>query len=73
MSHAPRARTERPPPANMNRFEGSSFENMATEVAASYRQAILAAGGSKPAAELCRDFLGREYSTGPFEDWLNRG
>ncbi|MBM3987935.1 MAG: Zn-dependent oligopeptidase [Planctomycetes bacterium] len=53
-----------------SRFDGNLMD---PRVAASYRQAILSAGGSKPASDLCRDFLGREYSTGPFEEWLNKG
>jgi thimet oligopeptidase len=36
-----------------------------------YRQAILEAGGSKPAAELVRDFLGRPSSFDAYELWLN--
>jgi thimet oligopeptidase len=53
-----------------SRFEG---DLMNRQVAASYRGAILSAGGTKDAAELTRDFLGRDYSTAPFEAWLNRG
>jgi len=53
-----------------SRFDGNLMD---PQVAASYRQTILSAGGSKPASDLCRDFLGREYSTGPFEEWLNKG
>jgi thimet oligopeptidase len=36
-----------------------------------YRQAILEAGGSKPAAELVKDFLGRPSAFGAYEEWLN--
>jgi thimet oligopeptidase len=36
-----------------------------------YRQAILEAGGSKPAAELVKDFLGRASSFEAYEQWLN--
>ncbi|WP_298133928.1 M3 family metallopeptidase [Micropruina sp.] len=42
------------------------------EVAARYRDAVLAPGGSKDAGELVADFLGRPYNTKAFEDWLNR-
>ncbi|MDN4472444.1 M3 family metallopeptidase [Demequina zhanjiangensis] len=35
-----------------------------------YRERILAPGGTRPAAELCEDFLGRPYSTRAYEDWL---
>ncbi|MEY2667940.1 MAG: hypothetical protein RJA59_578, partial [Pseudomonadota bacterium] len=38
-----------------------------------YRGAVLEPGGSKPAAELVRDFLGRETSFAPFERWLSAG
>jgi thimet oligopeptidase len=38
-----------------------------------YRRAILEPGGSRPAAELVRDFLGRDYDAGAFEEWLNAG
>ncbi|MFT4297451.1 MAG: M3 family metallopeptidase [Micropruina sp.] len=41
-------------------------------VAARYRDAVLAPGGSKDAAELVADFLGRPYDTDAFEAWLNR-
>jgi thimet oligopeptidase len=36
-----------------------------------YRAAILAQGGAKDAAELVRDYLGRDYATEAFERWLN--
>ena len=35
-----------------------------------YRRAVLEPGGSKPAAELVRDFLGREQSLEPFKAWI---
>ncbi|MFW7415618.1 M3 family metallopeptidase [Demequina sp. SO4-18] len=35
-----------------------------------YRQTVLAPGGSRPAAELVEDFLGRPFSTRAYEDWL---
>ena len=41
------------------------------QVAAKYRTAILGASGTKPAAELVRDFLGRPYSFQAYADWLN--
>ncbi len=43
-----------------------------TEVAHRYRDRILAAGGSKDAADLVADFLGRPYDFDSFEAWLNR-
>ena len=42
------------------------------EVAHRYRDRVLAAGGSKDAAELVEDFLGRPYTYDAFEAWLNR-
>ncbi len=44
----------------------------AADVAHRYRDRILAAGGSKDAADLVEDFLGRPYDFGAFETWLNR-
>ena len=42
------------------------------EVAHRYRDRVLAAGGSRDAAELVEDFLGRPYTFDAFEAWLNR-
>lgn len=39
-------------------------------IARRYREAILAPGGTKPAAELIADFLGRPYSTAAYQEWL---
>lgn len=36
-----------------------------------YRRAILEPGGSKDAADLVKDFLGREYGFAAYEEWLN--
>jgi thimet oligopeptidase len=44
----------------------------APEVAHRYRDAVLTAGGSKDAADLVEDFLGRPYNTDAFTAWLNR-
>jgi Zn-dependent oligopeptidase len=41
------------------------------QVAAKYRTEVLGASGTKPAAELVRDFLGRPYSFQAYADWLN--
>lgn len=43
-----------------------------SEAAQRYRRAVLEPGGSKPAAELVRDFLGRDYSFDAYSDWLSR-
>lgn len=42
----------------------------ATDVALRYRDAVLAAGGSKDAADLVEDFLGRPYDSAAFRAWL---
>ena len=44
---------------------------MAPDVARRYRDSILAAGGSAPAAELVQRFLGRPFSFDAYEAWLN--
>ena len=36
-----------------------------------YRDAVLAPGGSAPAAELVRDFLGRDYTFDAYRQWLD--
>ena len=41
------------------------------QVAAKYRNTVLGASGTKPAAEMVRDFLGRPYSFQAYADWLN--
>ena len=41
--------------------------------ATKYRRAVLEPGGSKPAAELVRDFLGRDYDFGAYKEWLDAG
>lgn len=51
-------------------FQGQG-DIMNPSVALNYRNAVLAPGGSKPAAELVQDFLGRAYSFKAYEDWLN--
>ena len=45
---------------------------LAPEVARRYRDRVLAAGGSRDAADLVEDFLGRPYTFDAFEAWLNR-
>jgi thimet oligopeptidase len=41
-------------------------------IARRYRDKVLAAGGSRDAADLVEDFLGRPYTFDAFEAWLNR-
>ncbi|MFP5253938.1 MAG: M3 family metallopeptidase [Actinomycetes bacterium] len=43
-----------------------------TAVSYRYRDAVLAAGGSKDAADLVVDFLGRPFSFDAYEAWLDR-
>ncbi len=52
----------------------SGFErgHMDAAAAKKYRSAVLAPGGVRDAAVLCRDFLGRDYNEKAFEAWLNR-
>jgi thimet oligopeptidase len=52
-------------------FSAFDRENLcAPETARRYRDTILAAGGSKDAAELVTDFLGRPYTIEAFSTWL---
>jgi len=50
-------------------FKQDGLTNIA--VARKYRDTILGASGTKPAAGLVSDFLGRPYSFKAYEDWLN--
>jgi len=43
---------------------------MATDVTFAYRDKVLVPGGSRDAAELVRDFLGREYDFAAYERFL---
>jgi thimet oligopeptidase len=45
---------------------------LAPAVAHRYREAVLAPGGSKPAAALVHDFLGRPFDFRAWEAWLNQ-
>ena len=51
----------------------TKFTNGLMDVAQArrYRDCILAPGGTKPARELARDFLGREFNFAAFERWLS--
>jgi thimet oligopeptidase len=42
-------------------------------VARRYRETVLAPGGTRDAAVLVREFLGRRYDFRSFESWLNSG
>ena len=50
-------------------FQGKGI--LSPEPARRYRRAVLEPGGSKPARELVRDFLGRDSDFAPFERWLS--
>ncbi|HSY16016.1 MAG TPA: M3 family metallopeptidase, partial [Jatrophihabitantaceae bacterium] len=41
-----------------------------TRVSYRYRDAVLAPGGSRPAADMVADFLGRPYDFEAFARWL---
>jgi thimet oligopeptidase len=51
-----------------SRFDGDLMNG---DTAGRYRQTVLAPGGSKDAAELVRDFLGRDYAFEAWETWLD--
>ena len=51
------------------RFEEQGLRNV--EVAGAYRDIVLGSGGSKPAAELVTEFLGRDISFKPYADRLS--
>jgi thimet oligopeptidase len=44
-----------------------------SEAARRYRRAVLEPGGSKPAADLVKDFLGRSYDFAAYQKWLDAG
>ena len=48
-------------------------EGLMGNAAPRYRRAVLEPGGSKPAAELVKDFLGREAGFEAYQRWLDAG
>ncbi len=52
-----------------SRFQQEGVSNVKT--AREYRQKVLEPGGSLPAAELVKDFLGRDYGFESFQSWLD--
>jgi len=54
-----------------SRFDRSDL--LAPGPARRYRETVLQPGGSKPAADLVKDFLGRPFNEKAWEQWLNRG
>ena len=55
----------------LSRFKKEGLRNKQT--AADYRNLILAKTGTKPAAELVKDFLGRDYTVEAYAERLSRG
>jgi thimet oligopeptidase len=53
-----------------SRFDQKNL--LAPGIARTYRDTMLAPGGSKPAADLVKDFLGRPFNAKAWEEWLNR-
>ena len=51
-------------------FRNSGLQDRATATA--YRRKVLAAGGSKPAADAVADFLGRPFSTTAYKQYLEQ-
>jgi thimet oligopeptidase len=45
---------------------------MDTKTSYKYRDTVLAPGGSKDAADLVKDFLGRPYGFDSFKHWLDK-
>lgn len=54
-----------------SKFDRSNL--FAQGVARSYRDQILAPGGTRPAAELVKNFLGRPFDFASWRAWLNEG
>jgi len=54
----------------MSPFRAHGLRN--AEIAADYRREVLAPGGSKPAEQLVRDFLGRDFSSTAYTTYLSR-
>ena len=42
------------------------------EVVQDYAKKVLAPGGTKAAADLAKDFLGRDYKMDAYKSWLSR-
>ena len=54
-----------------SRFDPTDL--LSPDPARRYRDTVLKPGGSKPAADLVKDFLGRPFNEKAWEQWLNRG
>ncbi|MCP4674438.1 MAG: Zn-dependent oligopeptidase [Deltaproteobacteria bacterium] len=55
----------------LNQFKDENIFD--TETAVRYRKAVLEPGGSSDAADLIRDFLGREFNFDAYRRWLDEG
>ena len=55
----------------MARRVGFDEVEVAPDIAARYRDTVLAAGGSRDAADLVETFLGRPYDSTAFKRWLD--
>lgn len=53
------------------RFDGKNLVD--GPAAMRFRRSVLEPGGSKPARDLVREFLGREVSMSAFKEWLQQG
>lgn len=58
-------------PGEPDRAPGDRPRLLDPAVAARYRETVLAPGGSAPAAELVRGFLGRDYTFDAYRAWLD--
>jgi thimet oligopeptidase len=54
----------------LSAFDGKSL--MDTKITYSYRDKVIGAGGTKDAADLVKDFLGRPYDFKAFEKFLSQ-
>jgi len=54
-------------------FRAFAADPLDPVLAGAYRARVLAPGGSRDAADLVRDFLGRDYGLEAWEEWLVRG
>ena len=51
-------------------FDGKNM--MQSGIAKRYRDLILARGGSRPASEMVKEFLGREFRYDGWKEWLEK-
>jgi thimet oligopeptidase len=58
--------------AEFRKTTADSRQLFDAETAGRYRRQVLEPGGSKPARELVRDFLGRDADTAALRDWIRQ-